>query len=66
MHYKTSIAVVFTILLLGLVLVYSFPSPGMLAFGAMVLPFLLLIQVWVILRAQTQSQKTDEDWYDHN
>lgn len=65
MYYKSIVLLVFVLLLLGLALVFIFPDPNMLAFGAIFLPFLILLQVWAILRANTQSQKTDAHWYDN-
>lgn len=54
------------ILLLTLALVLLYPSKWLIGLGVMVLPFLLLVQAVVILRAKESSEHTFEDdkWYE--
>ncbi|NBC07238.1 MAG: hypothetical protein GVY26_08595 [Bacteroidetes bacterium] len=66
MHYKNAVVWIFVILLLTLALVLLYPSKWLIGLGVMVLPFLLLVQAVVILRAKESSEHTFEDdkWYE--
>ncbi len=66
MHYKTITAWIFVLLLLALALVLLYPAQWLIGLGVMVLPFLLIVQLVVILRAKETSQHTFEDdkWYE--
>lgn len=69
MHYKAKTAWIFTILLLSIAIVLIYPSKWLIGLGVVVLPFLLLVQAFVILRAKGEnSQKTFEEgqWYEDN
>ncbi|MBK6949220.1 MAG: hypothetical protein IPH16_15215 [Haliscomenobacter sp.] len=57
---------VFVLLLLGIGLIALYPSPGMLAFGTIVLPFLLVFQVWAILRSRDKVGEGEGQWYEHS
>jgi hypothetical protein len=64
MKLKKQSAWIFTLLVLGLVLVALFPSPNFIAFGLAFLPLLLILQVIFILQAEGESTKTFDDWYE--
>lgn len=67
MKLKIRSAWIFTIMLLGLVLVMIFPTPNFIAFGIIFLPALLIAQVILVLQEDTasESDKTFDDWYEH-
>ncbi len=56
---------IFVLLLLGVALIILYPTPGMLAFGTIVLPFLLVFQVWAILRYGEKNGKKEGGWYEN-
>ncbi|MBK8044314.1 MAG: hypothetical protein KBG02_04885 [Haliscomenobacter sp.] len=57
---------VFVLLLLGIGLIILYPTPGMLAFGTIVLPFLLVFQVWAILRSGDKGREENGKWYENS
>lgn len=67
MKLKIRSAWIFTLMLLGFVLVLLFPTPNFIAFGIIFLPALLIAQVVLVLQedGQPESDKTFEDWYEH-
>ncbi|MEM6379519.1 MAG: hypothetical protein AAF705_15035 [Bacteroidota bacterium] len=67
MKLKIRSAWIFTMMLLGLVLVLLFPTPNFIAFGIIFLPALLIAQVVLILQSNEfpNSDKTFEDWYEN-
>lgn len=66
MHYRNLTGWIFVFLLLALALMFLYPTPGMLLFGTLITAGLILVQVFIVLNAGEQSQKTlDDQWYDH-
>ena len=67
MKLKIRSAWIFTMMLLGVVLVLLFPTPNFIAFGIIFLPTLLIAQVVLILQSNEfpNSDKTFEDWYEN-
>jgi uncharacterized membrane protein len=66
MHYSTWTIWIFVVLLLVVALMIAFPSNLMLIIGTALLPVLVAVQVYVILKAREQSQKkfSEGDWYE--
>jgi branched-subunit amino acid permease len=66
MHYSTWTIWIFVVLLLVVALMIAFPSNLMLIIGTALLPVLIAVQVYVILKAREQSQKkfSEGDWYE--
>ena len=66
MHYSTWTIWIFVVLLLIVALMIAFPSNLMLIIGTALLPVLVAVQVYVILKAREQSQKkfSEGDWYE--
>jgi uncharacterized membrane protein YkvI len=66
MYYKTITAWIFVILLLALAVVLLYPAQWLIGLGVTVLPFLLIVQLIVILRAKDTSKHTFEEdkWYE--
>lgn len=67
MHYKTITLLIFVVLmLLTMTLIFSDKSPGLLIIGAVV-PFLVVVQVMVVLVAKDPGAKEQADGqYDHD
>jgi uncharacterized membrane protein YkvI len=63
---KFYVVLISSILLLGVVLLIVFPTNGMLAFGTMVLPILIIVLAFLILRSKEKPDKQfdDDHWYD--
>lgn len=66
MHYKTSTAWIFALLVLSVIVMMLYPTAWVIGLGMLMVPVLLLIQAVVVLRASEQSKKTfsDEHWYE--
>ena len=63
---KFYVILVSALLLLGVLLLILIPTNGMLAFGTMVLPVLIVLLVFLVLRSKEKSSKQFDDghWYD--
>lgn len=59
---------IFILLVLSILLLMIYPTPGLLAFATIVLPGLILVQAYLILRdpGVTPPKKTFDEgqWYD--
>ncbi|HKK74771.1 MAG TPA: hypothetical protein VJ953_06855 [Saprospiraceae bacterium] len=63
---KFYVILISSVLLLGVVLLIFIPTNGMLAFGTMVLPILIIVLAYLILRSKEKPDKKfdDDNWYD--
>jgi len=63
---KFYVILVSALLLLGVLLLMLIPTNGMLAFGTMVLPVLIVLLAFLVLRSKEKSNKQfdDDHWYD--
>lgn len=63
---KFYVILISALLLLGVLLLILVPTNGMLAFGTMVLPVLIVLLAFLVLRSKEKSNKQfdDDHWYD--
>ncbi len=66
MHYKTSTAWIFALLVLSVIIMMLYPTMYVIGIGMMLVPVLLLLQALVVLRAKEKSDKTfsEDQWYE--
>ncbi len=66
MHYKPVTAWIFIALSLALLLMFLYPAKWVIGLGVLFVPALLILQAYVILRADDESPHTlsDDKWYE--
>jgi hypothetical protein len=64
---KYYIIIITTLLVFGILLLMLVPTNGMLAFGTMILPGLIVVLAYLILKSNPNSTKefNDDNWYDN-
>lgn len=63
---KFYVILISSVLLIGFVLLMLIPTNGMLAVGTMLLPLLIIVLAYLILRSKEKPDKKfdDDNWYD--
>ena len=66
MNYKKYSIWIFVLLMLIVAAMFIFPNAVTIGLGAIVIPVLVALQAFVILRSEDHSQQSFEDeWYDN-